>query len=527
MRNGQENSYRVIVADFHQETNSFTPQIWSRECFEQDTLLKGNAVIENYTPVSGRSLSGILSVTSARQADVFAACAMRATSGGPVDHAVVEEFISVVLECYEAHQPVDAFIMGVHGATQSTQCDDVCGEILQRIRQKVGNEVIISIACDMHANITDKCMENADYICGFHTYPHVDQFQTGVRAASLVFEHLDKKMPRYLARAAIPMIVPACGYTTAEGTLHKIMQHGLTLVRNGILKDFSVFQMQPWLDVCPAASTVITISDDPVIAQKYADLIAAEIFKHRKDFWPVLFSIEETVAIAKNAPKGRPVLLVDFADSLGGGALGNSAAVLDYLKNNAYPVRTATIVSDAQAVKQAEAVGLGHEALFSLGSAGGLGQNDPVRVHAIVRALYDGKFRQKGPVGTGQRRYLGQVAVLSVNNVDILVCEHACGTSDPEVYRAFGIEPTNYQMVVVKALMSFRAAYEDMAHMICMTNTPGICRTDLKALPYKHIQRPFYPFDSLDGYHLEKSQIYCDRARIGSDFRILSASMCR
>lgn len=503
---------RIIVADFHQETNSFTPEVWTRERFEQDTCLHGQALLDDYGTTSGRTLSGILAVAKERHAHIFPACAVRATSGGPVEHAVVEEFISSLLTCYEANQPIDAFIMGLHGATQSTQCDDVCGEILSRIRSAVGDKVLVSIACDMHANITETCMENADYICGFQTYPHVDQLQTGIRAATLAFDRMENGGTDYLARAALPMIVPACGYTTEEGPFRDIIQKGHELVKQGKLKDFSIFQMQPWLDVSPAASTIIAISDEPLEAQKYADLLSHEVFMHRDDFWPQLYSMEEVIALAQTAPEGRPVLLVDFADSLGGGALGNSAAVLSFLKDNHYPVHTATILSDAKAVSRAEQVGIGREADFVLGAAGQGGMK-PVHVRAMVRSLHDGVFYQKGPVGTGQRRYLGHVAVLSVNNVDVLVCEHACGTSDPEVYRAFGIEPTAYQMVVIKALMSFKAAFEEIAYAVCMTNTPGSCSADLKALPYTHLPRPFYPLDRLDGYQPEKPRIYCCRRR--------------
>ena len=340
-------------------------------------------------------------------------------------------------------------------------------------------------------------MDDADYICGFQTYPHVDQFQTGVRLAKLVFDHLTNGTKSYLARAAVPMIVPASGYTTGEKPMCNLIGKAQAMVRSGAIKDFTIFMMQPWLDVTEAASTVITIGDDAQTARKCAETLAQELYSFRDELWPKLYSIDETIQIAKNNVSGRPVVLVDFADSPGGGALGDSSIIVDVLQQQNFPVSTLTIVSDPESVFQAEQIGAGGEGDFLLGGKLTGLLLKPTAVHAQVRSLHDGVFYQKGPVGTGQRRNLGRTAVLSVNNIDIVVCEHACGCGDPEVYRAFGVEPSAYQLVVVKANTSFRAAYQDFVHDIIMTATPGSCSADLRSLPFTHLPKPFYPISEV------------------------------
>ena len=493
--------YKVIVADFHQETNGFNPNPWTLEHFKRDTLLFGEEIISQYGTSSGRVLCGILEEAQKRNAEIIPVCAMRATSGGAVEHPVVEQFLNALLTAYEANRDADAFILSLHGATQSTREDDVCGYILSRLREVADKDMIISVGCDLHANITMRCLENADYICGFQTYPHIDQKETGARAARLAFDKLDTGRTTYLARAWLPMIVPASGYSTNASPLREVVQHAHQLVADGLLRDFTMFHMQPWLDVDPAGSTVITIADDPDTAAKCARALATMVLQHRDSFWPELLSPDEVIDVALANQTGKPVVLVDFADSPGAGATGESAAVLRHLDARNYPVSAALVVGDVAAVAQAHAVGEGASAVFSLGS-------DPEHpegflVTAQVLRLCDGVFYQEGPVGPGQRRNMGRVAVLRVKNADIVVCEHTCGTSDLQAFRHFGIEPTEYRLVAVKANVSLRAAYTPISAEICMTDTPGASAAQLQRLPYRKIPRSFYPFSSLENYTVE------------------------
>lgn len=499
---------RIIVAEFHQETNSFNPRVWTMKNFEQDTCLVGAEIIEKCDGTSGSVLNGILYTARKYGAEIIPACALRATSGGPVDHNVVDYFLNTILTCYHANKPVNGLVMGFHGATQSTCIDDVCGYILENIRKEVGQEVIVSVGCDMHANVTEKCIANADFICGFQTYPHVDQHNTGIRVTELSFRKILKKGNMYLAHAILPMIVPASGYSTNKSPFMEIIDYGHEMVRQGELLDFSIFHMQPWLDVNPAGSSILTIAEDEEKAKKYAKILAESIFRCRDKFWPKLYEIDEVIQLAKDAPPGKPVVLVDMADSPGAGALGDSAVVVMHLIQQNCPVRAATIVCDEKAVRLAEKVGVGNCAEFCVGGGLTPGMPGPVKIKACVTSIHEGIFYQEGPVGKGLHRNLGKTVVLSAGNIDLLVCENLSGTSDVQVYRSFGIEPTLYQLIVVKSNTSFRAAYRPLAHKICLTNTPGASSADLKKLNYTHLPRSFYPFDSLQDFKVGEPKIY-------------------
>ena len=64
--------------------------------------------------------------------------------------------------------------------------DDPEGYLLQGIRKIVGDKVPIVLSMDLHGIPTDRMFQACDAIVAYHTYPHVDFFETGVRAANSV-----------------------------------------------------------------------------------------------------------------------------------------------------------------------------------------------------------------------------------------------------------------------------------------------------------------------------------------------------
>jgi microcystin degradation protein MlrC len=95
--------------------------------------------------------------------------------------------------------------------------------------------------------------------------------------------------------------------------------------------------------------------------------------------------------------------------------------------------------------------------------------------------------------------------VITVAEIDIVLCHAMMMNGDPQIYRGFGLEPTFYQMVVVKACTSFREAYSPICEMICLTDTPGAASANLKSLPFQKVPDTFYPFSDLDDYQIKIS----------------------
>ena len=64
----------------------------------------------------------------------------------------------------------------------------------------------------------------------------------------------------------------------------------------------------------------------------------------------------------------------------------------------------------------------------------------------------------------------------------------------PDVYRAFGIEPADYQMAVVKAGSNFQW-FAPISSKVIRVDSPGPTQSDIIGLPWERIPRPIYPLD--------------------------------
>jgi len=501
MHRSEEELMKIIVCEFNQETNSFNPITTKMENYEQGGVYEGEEIIRELKD-KPCAVAGMLQAIKEAKAEVIPAYSMYAQSGGPVEQEVLDLFLQKTLAVIRRSLPVDGVFVSMHGATQSTQYDDVCGLIAEKIWKEVGETVVIAASCDLHANVTEKMINNLDIVCGYHTYPHEDFFETGYRAGKLGMEYLTGKKKTPMVRVMIPMIVPASSYTTISGPFSELMAYGESLVKEGKLFDFSIFQMQPWLDVAEGGSVVLAIASDPKAAESYAVEMAQRLLDMRKEFNPKLYSVDEVFRMAAENKSKQPIILVDSADSTNAGAVGDNAYVLKKLLESKLNIKTAIVIDDPPAAELAHQLGVGSKAIFSIGGTKDPAASESVKVEAIVKSLHEGVFVQEGPAGRGLVRNIGRTAVLSIGDIDVVVCHHMMGNGDPQLYRAFGIEPTFYQLVVVKACTSFRAAYGIFAKEICDTNTPGAASVHLLSLKFRKIPDSFYPFSDLEGYHI-------------------------
>ena len=79
-------------------------------------------------------------------------------------------------------------------------------------------------------------------------------------------------------------------------------------------------------------------------------------------------------------------------------------------------------------------------------------------------------------------------------NTDILLGNTGAASGDPQLFRHFGIEPTLYDLIVVKANTSFRLPYGKIYDLIYCADTPGAGAANLKQFVWEHIPEGMYPF---------------------------------
>lgn len=500
---------KIALCEFYQEIDSFNPISTTFADYKQGGIFEGEELLlyHRYQPTS---LHGMITAIEEYGGTILPIIAMSAQSGGPIEQSVLDFFIDKTLSALRIGLPLDGVFVSLHGATQTTEIDDVCGEILEKIRNTIGPDIVISVSVDLHGNISEKMVRNADFICGYDTYPHVDIYETGYRAAKFGLMKISGEKSLKMAMASIPMIAPASAYSSVRGVFKDVMDQALSLVTDKKIADISVFMMQPWLDVFPAQSTILCIADNAETAKYYANKVAQHLFSVRHEIIQDLWAMEDVFAQAESNDSGKPYILVDASDSPNAGATGDSAALLELIQRHDSSVRAALYVTDDHAVDQAFRIGIGGEGSFTIGASRDPNASNPVTITAKVVSLHDGVFLQEGPAQRGALYDIGHCAVLHWKNTDILVCHTIFASGDPQIYRHFGIEPTFYQLVNVKACTSWRAAYEPMAEKIFETDTPGNAPLNLFRLKYTHLPRHFYPFEEIGEKDIRAAEIFTE-----------------
>lgn len=490
---------RVFVCGLAQESNSFNPVPMSMKSFYPIRVRDSSASM----------ITGIKKVLAEENIELVSGISMTASSGSLLEDAVIDYFLEVTLKDLDEVGEIDGILFAMHGATMCESYGDACGEIFSRIRKKVGEDIPMSAAFDLHANITEKVMENVDYVCGYLEYPHIDLEETSKRAARMLSDHLKGKV-RKTARAAIPMIAPAHAYTTQKGSLKALKEKAKKLVSDGRISDYSIFQVQPWLDTEEMASCAVVIADDEKTAKETAYELALCNFEIREELLgEPLTTIDQVIEKALANKSGKPVILVDSADSCGAGSTADSAAVLGAMLPYKDVLCCATSVVDIPTVDKAFEVGVGNRADFSVGASVAPELSKPVLLKdALVRSLHTGVYTQSGPIGTGQKGYHGKCAVLEVGKILVLVTYHGGSGRDLNYFHSFGIDPRFCDLISVKACTSFRAAYEPIASEIYNTNTPGAACPVLTDLNYKRRPKPMYPFEEISVSDVTEGKCY-------------------
>jgi microcystin degradation protein MlrC len=101
-------------------------------------------------------------------------------------------------------------------------------------------------------------------------------------------------------------------------------------------------------------------------------------------------------------------------------------------------------------------------------------------------------------MGGGTRGGRGKTVVLEIGGpggIELQLTELRGHPHDLNFFRAFGIEPTERRILVLKSAAHFRAAFEPIATKVIEVDAPGISSPRLETFVYERLRRPVYPLD--------------------------------
>jgi microcystin degradation protein MlrC len=488
---------RIIIAEFLQETNTFSPVTCGMEMFEKNTLVTGENIYKN---IEGRliELTGFLDALNKYSVDIIPSISANSISGGRVESDVFDYVFSKVIEDFKANTPIDGIVLAMHGAMVSTEYEDATGEFLRKLRQKVGERVIIGCTLDFHANITVKMIESADIIVGYHSYPHMDLYDVGYKAADLVVKTINKEIRPVMVFSKAPMILPAEACMTELNPAKKIMIKVYEMESRKEILSVSAFIMQPWLNVNDVGCSFIVIADNnEEIAEKFAKEAVRLMWSLKKDFKVDLLPLKKAFQKAYKNKMGKPVIFADSADSPSAGSPGDGNAILREILESKISLKVLLNVVDYETALIAEKIGVGNEGDFKIGAKIYRRNAKPVELKGTVVFTGDWEYRFKGPMYTGKICVMGKTAVIKALSSYIVVMENPVDNCDPELYRSLGFKLEEFDIVVVKSANGFRSPYEGLFEEAIIVDLPGASSANIKSLPFDRIKQPVFPFSYL------------------------------
>jgi microcystin degradation protein MlrC len=121
----------------------------------------------------------------------------------------------------------------------------------------------------------------------------------------------------------------------------------------------------------------------------------------------------------------------------------------------------------------------------------------PVEIEARVRSLHEGRFVETQARHGGAREWdQGATAVVSLDNDGTLVLNsRRTPPFSLEQLLSLDLAPRCARILVVKAAIAFRAAYEPIAGTILEVDTPGVTAVSPRHFTYHAARRPLWPLD--------------------------------
>lgn len=482
---------RILIAECKQEVSTFNPVPSGYEDF---TIRRGAEVLHYHRRVRSE-VGGALSVFDAAPGVelVPAYSAHFITSGGTLADTAFQRIARELLASVQAAPQVDGVYFSLHGAMATESEGDPEGYLLAETRKLVGERVPIVISLDLHGILTDRMLEHSDAAVAFHTYPHVDFFGTGARAARLLLRIVAGEVRPVTAKVTVPALVRGDELITETGSIRHAVNLAKEIEQSPGGLSAAMMWGNPFTDVPALASNSFVVTDnDPVRAEREAVRIANLFWEHHQKMQVPLTSLADAARITKESQSGT-VVLVDAADATSSGASGDSNAILRALREAGYQGTALIPVVDPAAVAAAFAAGIGQSVRTTVGGALDPARFTPLPVTGRVRMLSDGWFHSET---TRELWQAGRTAVVEVDNFTLILTSRAVSLYDRALFLSHGCDPKHFGAVVVKSPHCEPHMFKAWAARYVDVDAPGSTSANLRSLGHTRCVRPVFPLNA-------------------------------
>ena len=489
---------KLVLAQMKHETNTFSPvpTPLARFGHGRERPWEGREAYEEFKG-TGTALGAFIDLAERAGAEMVLPVAAQAWPSGRVAQDAYEHIAGRIVDAVA--QGCDAVLLDLHGAMVSERFDDGEGELLARIR-RVAPRVPIGVAHDMHANVFPATGRVATALAGYQTYPHVDMYDTGLRAATPILQLLRGEARPVLVFGHRPMLPHVMRQSSLESPNREIQDRARQMERQGALCA-SLFVGFPHADIPYAGVSSVVVTDgDPELARRYCDELLDMAWQSRAQFVYRPEPLEKSIALAASM-RARPVVLLDHYDNCASGGTMDTMSVLGAMLEAKLEDAAAFAICDPQAVAQMREAGSGARVRLALGGKvdmPSLGlKGAPREVDGRVARVVDGLYRNEGAMARGELMDMGPTGVLDAGGIEIVVTSRQVEPYDIAAFRAVGIDPAAKRYLMLKSRVHWRAGLGTVAQAVVECAGTGVCTSDYSQLQFRRLRRPVYPLDPM------------------------------
>jgi len=478
---------RIAIGGFLHETNTFAPSRATYEDFVtgsgQVPMARGDQIIDRLSGIN-LGIAGAIEYGTLNSWTLLPTLWAMASPSAHVEAVAFEKIVKELLDRLRETLPVDGVFLDLHGAMVCTHLDDGEGELLDRVRDLIGDETPLVVSLDLHANVTKRMFEAADVLESYRTYPHVDMAATGSRAMACLSNILETGLRTERAFKTIPYLMPTVWQCTEAHPASALYEQ---------LKCFATppktasFNMGfPAADFPGCAPSLLAYGEGAELACEslFKSVLAAE-----PDFNGEVLTPEEAVSRALDIARGAnaPVIIADTQDNPGAGGNSDTTGLARALIHAGATNVALGCIVDSAAALAAHQAGVDATIHLALGGRSSIPGDEPLQADFEVLFLSDGNLRADGPYFGGTQMSLGPCACLRTGGVDIVVTTGKVQTADRALFRQVGIVPEDRSILVVKSSVHFRADFEPNSAAILIAAAPGPMAVNPADLPWKQL----------------------------------------
>ncbi|WP_420413908.1 M81 family metallopeptidase [Roseibium sp.] len=476
---------RIFCASLATETNTFSPLRTDFADFKQSFYAPPGAHPETPTLCSG-VFPALRRASQDQDFDLIEGTATWAEPGGLLNAETWTYLRDEILDQVRAALPLDAVVLGLHGAMIADGCSDCEGVLLEAVRDIVGSETIVGVTFDPHSHLSQKRVDNADIITVFKEFPHTDFAETGEACVDLVLRALRGEITPVVSAFDVRMmdILP-----TSQTPMRGFVDRMKAMEEDGTVLSVSAIHGFMAGDSPDLGAKIVVVTDnDKDKGEAIAKCLGEELFSFRGQTKPVFLNAADALRRANSARSG-PVVVADVWDNPGGGVAGDSTLLLqEAIKQNLQSAAFGTIW-DPMAVRLCHAAGEGATLNLRFGGKTSATAGDPIDAHVTVLRNQRDAVQSFGTSVVP----LGDCSVIQLGGIEVVLNSNRSQAFSPDLFTNLGIDITSKKVVVVKSTNHFYGAFADIAAEVLYASVDGPYPNNPRTTPYTRLKRPVWP----------------------------------